>query len=218
MRVSIMEDDQFIADQIAIYFQSKGAEVDHYIDGEALLESEKLPEYDIFLLDIDTPRVNGLEALNYLREIGIRTPAIFVTAKSHLDDVKEGYACGCNDYVRKPFDIEELELRIQALIPKTSRTVSLTSEIIYDLDQHCFIKDRESVFLGQTEQKILELLVRNQNKIVPVDDFRDWVWQGKEVSEATIRSFMRLLREKVGDSCIQTHRGIGYSLTPYVST
>lgn len=212
MLVSIMEDDPFIADQMAIYFRSKGAEVEHFVDGEALLESARLPHYDIFLLDVDTPRINGLETLAYLREIGIQTPAIFVTAKSHLEDVKQGYACGCQDYVRKPFDIEELELRIQALLPSPNRLIQLTSAAIYDMDQHQLLKGNEVIPLGQTEQSILELLIRNRGQIVPTDDILEWVWRGKEVSDATVRSFMRLLREKVGDSCIQTHRGVGYSL------
>lgn len=212
MHVSIMEDDLFIAEQMAIYFEAKGAKVERFKDGDELLKSENLSSFDIFLLDVDTPHVNGWEALSYIRDIGIKTPAIFVTAKSHIGDVKQGYACGCSDYVRKPFDIEELELRMQALLPLETRNIFFSDTLSYDMDTHLLDCDGENIPLGQTEQRLLELLVRNQGQVVTVEDMREWVWQGKDVSEATIRSFMRMVREKVGAECITNHRGVGYQL------
>lgn len=209
--ISLLEDDAIIAEQMQFFLHAKGHRVERFENGEEFLENKKLHEFDIFLLDIDTPKINGLEALGYIREMRINTPVIMVTAKSSIDFVKKGYALGCNDYLKKPFDLEELELRMQALIPSNKR-VKLTSDIFFDTNEKLLYQNETRVQLGQKELSLLEILVKNKNRVVLNSDLRWQVWEDRDVSEGTIRSSIRFLREKIGADVIKNIRGTGYML------
>ena len=111
MKILLLEDDDFICQQVKNYFELNDHKVDFYNNGQELLDNSDLKIYDVFLLDINTPIKNGIETLKEIRKES-DTPAIYLTAMNDLDHVKEGYSAGCNDYVRKPFLFEELELEL----------------------------------------------------------------------------------------------------------
>lgn len=209
--ISLLEDDAIIAEQMQFFLHAKGHKVERFENGEEFLENKKLHEFDIFLLDIDTPKINGLEALGYIREMHINTPVIMVTAKSSIDFVKKGYALGCNDYLKKPFDLEELELRMQALVPSKNR-IKLSLNLYFDTNEKLLYQNETRVQLGQKELALLDVLVKNKNRVVPNSDLRWQVWEDRDVSEGTIRSSMRFLREKMGCDIIKNIRGAGYML------
>lgn len=132
MKLLVLEDDEFICEQIQTYFELNNHTVETYYDGESLLGNAILEDFDIFLFDINTPKKNGIETLSEIRAENINTPAIFLTALGEIEFVKQGYDAGCNDYVRKPFNLEELELRIMQLLHKNVSTVKIDENYSFD--------------------------------------------------------------------------------------
>ena len=121
MRILLLEDDNIISEQIKTYFEINEHLIDIYSNGQDLLNNAPLDNYDIFLFDINTPKTNGIDTLKIIREKGITIPAIFLTALLDIEHVKSGYEVGGNDYIRKPFDLEEVTLRINQLINKNKK-------------------------------------------------------------------------------------------------
>lgn len=212
MYIALLEDDNFITEQVKIYFCTKGHKIDCFSNGEMLIETDKLNRYDILLLDIDTPKINGLEALKYIRDIGLNIPAIFVTAKTDISYIKKGYSIGCNDYVKKPFDIEELELRIEQLCSNKNCNVQISKNLNYNFQNRVLYIDGVDAKLSKKEVLLLEILIKNRGLIISYETLQEFVWNGKNVTEGTVRSFMRLLRDKIKYDIIETHRGVGYMI------
>jgi len=140
-------------------------------------------------------------------------PAIFLTSMTDIEDLREGYKRGCCDYIRKPFDLEELELRIEQAIASfagdDSSLVNISCDISYDMIKSKLIVDDEEIVLRKTEQDILEVLLKHKNAVVSTEMFQDEVW-GEYVEPATIRVQLNNLRKKLPDSVIENRRGLGY--------
>lgn len=216
MKILLLEDDDFICEQVKDYFELDGNRVDYYNDGDALLDNAILENYDIFLLDINTPKRNGLETLEYIRNKGIKTPAIYLTAQSDIEHVKKGYEVGCNDYVRKPFNYEELELRIQQLIHKSSDSQTKLSDLYtFDLaNMRLYFKD-EYVSLSVAEQNLLYILVKNMGNVISPNIIKDYVWEEKDVCDNTLRTQIKKLRSKLKENFIVNIRNAGYKIEKY---
>lgn len=211
----MLEDDVFICDQIKTYFELNDHIVDVYNDGEALLHNALLDFYDIFLFDINTPKKNGLETLDYIRRDGINTPAIFLTALSDLEFVKKGYEVGCNDYVRKPFSLEEVELRIIQLLHKNSNNVSIDKEYSFDISKMQLFYNNNIVDLTVAQKDLLYILIKNIDTIVPPDIIKNYVWEDKDVCDNTLRTQIKKLRAKLKNNFITNIRNSGYKIEKY---
>jgi len=211
----VLEDDVFICDQIKTYFELNDHIVDVYNNGEALLHNALLDFYDIFLFDINTPKKNGLETLDYIRRDGINTPAIFLTALSDLEFVKKGYEVGCNDYVRKPFSLEEVELRIIQLLHKNSNNVSIDKEYSFDISKMQLFYNNNIVDLTVAQKDLLYILIKNIDTIVPPDIIKNYVWEDKDVCDNTLRTQIKKLRAKLKNNFITNIRNSGYKIEKY---
>lgn len=215
MKILLLEDDDFICEQVKSYFELDGHKVDFYMDGEELLNNADLDIYDIFLLDINTPKKNGIETLQEIRKTS-DTPAIYLTAMNDIEHVKDGYAAGCNDYVRKPFIFEELELRINQLIHKdTEDKVQVSDNYFYELSTMQLFCKEESVDLNIQEKELLYLLVKNIGVAVSPNKIRDYVWEDKDVCDNTLRTKIKKLRAKLDDNFIVNVRNVGYKIEKY---
>ncbi len=216
MKILLLEDDDFICEQVKEYFELDGNRVDFYNDGESLLDNAVLENYDIFLLDINTPKKNGLETLHEIRKREIFTPAIYLTAQSDIEHVKKGYEVGCNDYVRKPFNYEELELRINQLIYKTGTTqTKITDDYMFDLSSMELFCNEQSVTLTNYEQNLLYVLVKNIGTTISPVILKDYVWEEKDVCDNTLRTQIKKLRSKLKDNFIVNIRNAGYKIEKY---
>ncbi len=216
MKILLLEDDNFICEQVKEYFELDGNRVDFYNDGESLLDNAVLENYDIFLLDINTPKKNGLETLQLIRQKQIITPAIYLTAQSDIEHVKKGYEVGCNDYVRKPFNYEELELRINQLIYKDSVTKTQISEYyLFDLSTMQLYFNDEVVALNSAEKNLLYILVKNIGNVISPMVLRDYVWEEKDVCDNTLRTQIKKLRAKLKENFIVNIRNAGYKIEKY---
>ena len=213
MRVLLLEDEYSLRISVEEFLSDIGYEVDGFMDGLEAYDAVYDRSYDILLLDVNVPSMNGFEMLKKLREDGVSIPAIFLTSMTEMDDLKEGYKRGCCDYIRKPFDLEELELRIdQALashLQNDGSLVELSCNLLYDLKKSKLTQDDEEIILRKTEKDLLEVLIKNKNAIVSTQMFQDEVW-GEYVEPATIRVQLNNLKKKLPEDVIQNRRGLGY--------
>jgi len=213
MKILLLEDDEMIAEQIKNYFELFEHKVEVYRNGLKLLESANPSGFDIMLLDINTPGLNGIEVLREFRELSIDTPAIFTTAMSDLDYLKAAYSVGANDYVRKPFDIEELELRIEQLVRESKNSiVKLTDNYSFDMkNEKLYFKGKE-IHLNKKERSLLYLLLKNKGKSVSKETIKIYVWEDQDVCDNTLRTKIKKLRDKLDENFIQSLRGTGYKI------
>ena len=212
MKILLLEDDDFICQQVKNYFELSDHKVDYYNDGQALLDNADIGIYDVLLLDINTPIKNGIETLFEIRK-SHDTPAIYLTAMNDLEHVKKGYAAGCNDYVRKPFLFEELELRINQLIHKDCiDKIKINKNYSFDLcNMQLFYMD-EPVNLNSQEKDLLYLLVKNLGTAISPEIIKDYVWEEKDVCDNTLRTKIKKLRAKLEDNFITNIRNVGYKI------
>ncbi len=214
MKILLLEDDKFICESIKDFFELDGNKVDFFYDGQDLLDNAILENYDIFLFDINTPRKNGFETLKIIRDEGIKTPVIYITAQSDIEHVKQGYALGCNDYVRKPFILDELELRINKILYKetNNKLIKITDNYHFDLtSMQLFYKNKE-IELNYYEKNLLYLLVKNIGTTLSPNTIKDYVWEEKNICDNTLRTQIKKLRAKLEENFIINIRNVGYKI------
>ncbi len=213
MKILLLEDEYSLRVSIEEFLTDLGYEVDGMMDGLEAYDAVYDKTYDLLLLDVNVPSLNGFELLKKLRADGITVPAIFLTSMTDVNDLKEGYKRGCCDYIRKPFDLEELELRIdQALashLQNDTNSVELACGLRYDLKKSKLTNNDEEIVLRKTEKDLLEVLIKHKNSVVSTEMFQDEVW-GEYVEPATIRVQLNNLKKKLPKEVIQNRRGLGY--------
>ncbi|MBU0925464.1 response regulator transcription factor [bacterium] len=216
MRVLLLEDDVALSDLLNEHLVDKGYDVTLCTNGQDALEALIDQKYDIALLDINTPIISGIEVLKTVRnEYKNNTPAIILTAYQDTKHLKESFENGVDDYIKKPFDLEELDQRIlklcrQFFIEQDNKIK--IDENIYFEPQTCHIfKDEKIINLAQKERDILKYFCTHKNRVVSSDELLQNIWAYDEMpTDATIRVYIKNLREIIGKDKIVTIRAIGY--------
>ena len=212
MKILLVEDDTFIGESIKDYFEMQGNRVDYYSSPKKALEEIYPSNYDIFLIDINMPEMNGYDFYNELKNYASDVPVIFITAYSDIEHVEKAFEIGAADYIKKPFDLKELELRVKRLVFKKTNDVKITENYRFDLNKlKLFYKDEE-VELTQNEKYFLEILVKNIGQVVDSETLKDYVWDGKDICSNTIRTHVKKLRNKLKENFIKNVRGSGYKI------
>lgn len=213
MKILLLEDEYSLRISVQEFLEDIGYSVDSYTDGEEAFNAIFEKNYDLLLLDVNVPSLSGFELLQCLRKEEKRIPTIFLTAMTDIQNLKKGYESGCCDYIRKPFDLEELEIRINQVIKNfyqnESDLIDLGHSVAYDITKAKLTQEGKEILLRKTEKEILELLIKNKNIVVSVEMLQDEVW-GEYVEPATIRVQLKNLRQKLPDGVIQNRRGLGY--------
>ena len=216
MKILLLEDDLFICEQIKSYFELFDNKVDFFNDGEDLLDNAILSDYDIFLFDINTPKKDGFQTLKEIRESGNTTPVIYLTAQSDLEHIKKGFALGCSDYIKKPFLLEEVELRIKQILHKNAGdTIKLSDNYSFEIETMQLFFKNKIVELKNTEKSLLYVLIKNIGNIVSSNDIKDYVWDEKVVCDNTLRTQIKKIRTKLKDNFIVNIRNAGYKIEKY---
>ena len=212
MKILLLEDDTILQEIIEEFLAEQGYEVESYFDGGKALDAIGSYTYDMLLLDVNVPNIDGFEILSYLREIGNTTPAIYITSLSSMNDLKKGFDLGADDYLRKPFELEELHARIEHIV-KIHR---LEEEIEFDglkfiPKAHQIIVDNETIEIRQKEAQVLEYFMRNKGKIISCDEIIENVWDDSHVpTHATIRTYIKNLRKIFIKEYFDNIKGEGY--------
>ena len=213
MKILFLEDDPIISDIIIEYFEQKKYLTHHTYDISNALDLIEKNTYDLYLLDVNVSDGNGFEFLESLRNSGNKTPAIFITALSDIKDMKKGFKSGCDDYIKKPFELDELELRIDNIIRiyKIDRDLQIGENIVLDRSKHQLLINGEVKNIREKELKILEYLVKNESKTVSNEELCLNLWAYEDTpTEATIRTYIKNIRNLIGSEKIQTVKGVGY--------
>ena len=212
MKILLLEDDVILQEIIEEFLVETGYSVESFFDGEKALDAIGNGHYDMLLLDVNVPNIDGFEILSYLRDIGNTTPAIYITSLSGIDDLKKGFDLGADDYLKKPFDLEELNARIERII-KVHR---LQEEIEFDgmkfiPKAHQIISEDKIIDMRQKESQVLEYFVRNTGKIISCDEIIENVWEDEHIpTHATIRTYIKNLRKMFTKEYFDNIKGEGY--------
>ena len=218
MRILIVEDDRILAQTIEQILKSK-YDIDHAYDGEEGLLYAKQNIYDVIILDLMMPVMDGYTMLLELRKQKIITPVLIVTAKDGLDDKLKGFRLGADDYITKPFNKDELLARIEAIIRRTTGNYGdnkLEFEgLVLDFSNRKVFVGNEEIILQGKQFDVLEYLINSKNTIVTKDQIIDKIWGfDSETSTNVIEVYTSGIRKelkKVGyDKHLKTIRGVGY--------
>ncbi len=212
MKILLIEDDEFIGESIKDYFELQGSRVDYYNSPVKALEEVYPSHYDIFLLDVNMPEMNGYELYNELKNYANEVPVIFITAYSDIDHVEKAFEIGAADYIKKPFELKELELRIKRLVFKKTNNVKITDDYEFDVKHLKLYYKKKEVELTPNEKYFLEILVKNIGQVVESETIKDYIWEEKSVCDNTLRTQVKKLRAKLEENFIKNVRGSGYKI------
>jgi two-component system response regulator MprA len=217
MRILVVEDDRDVADYVRRELEEQGHAVSvcHY--GGAGLRAAELTAFDIILLDVMLPVMDGLEVTRRLRRQQIRTPILLLTARDAPEEIVRGLDSGADDYLTKPFSFDVLLARIRVRTRPVVQGQRLRfADVVLDLGTREAWRGKRELTLTRTEFAILECLLRASGRVVPRDRLIEEVWGDRDVTYNNLEVFIRLLRAKVDvegqAALIHTERGIGYRL------
>jgi len=217
MKLLLLEDDYLYQVTLRDHLLAKGYEVDVYENGEEALEAIYASHYAILLLDIRVPGKDGYEVLKEIRENEIMTPVIMLTSLVDIEDLSLGYELGCSDYLRKPFELKELQYRIERIIKadlyrSDQAQLQIGEHFSFDITNQLLYQEQEEIALSAIETKLVAVLLQNQGYYLSLDRLQDEVWEGKEISYADIRMCINRVRQKCGKSFIETKKMVGYRI------
>ena len=212
MKILLLEDNQRLSNLIIEALEEKNYKVDWFDDGKKAIEAI-YNGYDCFILDINVPGVDGLTLLKEIRVMDDKTPAIIISANVDLDTIKDAYVKGCDEYLKKPFYIYELELKLDKFCKKTQNNITLFEGFIYDIDKEKLIdSNNEEVKLAKKEILLFNLFAKNLEKIITFEQIEQYVWEGDLTTNENIRALIKRLRRKLPHDTIVSQGGIGYVL------
>jgi len=212
-KILLLEDDEVLAETLCELLESEDFDVVHVTDGEMALDVTFKSAFDLFLLDVNVPQLNGFELLKALREADDTTPAIFITSLNDIASLSKGFEVGADDYIKKPFDFDELLVRIKALMRKSYHghaSVVKVANFSFDIEKDELYKDGKFVKLSPYEHHIVKLFFKNLDQTLIKEHILEELGEGKEMSEGALRVHIAKLR-KIGLN-ITTIKGIGYRL------
>ncbi len=215
MTILLLEDDATLNETVTEFLEENGFEVISVYDGEEAQDKLYENKIDLMLLDVNVPNLNGFELLKHERQRENKTPAIFITSLNSVDDVEKGFLSGANDYIRKPFSLKELLLRVQNILKQdTEERLRVLDDIMYDAKTHTiYIGDNEQV-LQNKEALLLELFAKNRNKILNHELILETLWGYDETpSDQALRTYIKNLRKLLGKDRIVSFKKLGYKFT-----
>jgi len=211
MKILLVEDDEFIGESIKDYFEMQGNKVDYFSNPKTAIENIYPNHYDIFLFDINMEGMNGFSLYEELKKYS-DTPVIFITAYSDVDHLEEAFNLGAADYIKKPFEFKELELRIKKLLFNKTSCIHVGENYKFDLKKLKLFYQNEEVELTPNEKYFLELLFQNIGQVVDSETIKDYIWEDKVVCDNTLRTQVKKLRSKLKENFIKNVRGTGYKI------
>jgi len=220
MRILIVEDEKKMAAVLKKGLEAENHRVIVAHDGRTGLEFGSTSEFDVVVLDLMLPLIDGFEVARRLRKNGNHTPILMLTARDAVLDIVKGLDIGADDYLTKPFSFEVFLARLRSVARRGAAprpTVLQVDDLVLNPANHEVTRGERAIHLSPTEFRLLELLMRRSGRVVPRDAIVEAVWDfDHEVEENTLDTFIRLLRSKIDrehdHKLIQTIRGIGYTI------
>ncbi len=211
MKILLLEDNARLNATIVKRLEAKAYIVDSFIDGQEAYNALD-NGYSCFILDINVPSLDGIEILKQIRDFYPETPVIIISSSVELEVIKDAYNYGCNDFLKKPFFIDELEIKIEKLCNIRHDIVDLGHDCQFDFKTSLLRIGSLEEHLSRKEKLLLNVLISEKGKVVSFDKIQAMVWEGNFASLDSIRSLMRRLRKKIPFECIETVVDVGYIL------
>jgi len=209
MKILLLEDNEKLNQTINKRLGLKGYKVDSFNDGQKAFDSIG-NGYNCFLLDINVPNIDGIKILKKIREYYEEVPVIIISSTVELDIIKESYDFGCNDYLKKPFFIDELEIKIEKLCKIKNEIIEFDKDCFFDFKSSLLKIEKEEVRLTKKERLLLNLFLTKKNEVISYATIENYVWEGNFVSLESIRSLIRRVRKILVKEYIQTVVDSGY--------
>ncbi|MCP4970098.1 MAG: response regulator transcription factor [Arcobacter sp.] len=209
MKILLLEDNQTLNETIQLKFKQNGHDIYSYIDGQEAYDSVN-NGFSCFILDINVPNVDGIKILKKIRKYYDEVPVIIISATVELDIIRQAYDFGCNDYLKKPFFIDELEIKVNKLCKINENKITFDKNYSFDFNERLLVVEKEMLTLTQKESLFLNLLLINKNKIVSYETIQNYVWEGEFASLDAIRTVVKRLRKKLVKKFIKAYSNKGY--------
>jgi len=211
MKVLLVEDDRLLGDSLTEYLQSEGFITDWVYDPREVMDLLEVSSYDVIVLDLMMPHIGGEELIKAIREKDKETPILVLTAKQRLEDKRTCFELGADDYLTKPFEMEELILRLKALY----RRKNPQDVVVIDEVEVCFSKEMvkvkgKPISLSKKDWLVLKFLVENRGRFVSQEEILNYVWGDEPVGEDVVRAHIKNLRKLLPEGFIKTMKGRGY--------
>ena len=218
MKILLAEDEVDLNNVVTRYLKKNGYSVDSVLDGEEALDYLEYSEYDLVILDIMMPKVDGFEVIKKLRDKGNHTSVLMLTARDSADDKVKGLDLGADDYIVKPFDFNELMARIRAVVRRkygNSSNKLIIGNLILDTSEKSVIRGGKHIELTGREYEVLEYLMQSKNRILSREQIKEHVWNYDYEGDSNIIDVLiKNIRKKIdvadGKQIIYTKRGLGY--------
>lgn len=215
-KILLLEDDVSLSQTLEEFLDDNNFEVICAYDGKEAQEIIYEQNFDLFLLDVNVPHIDGFTLLKEQRENNITTPAIYITSLNSIDSLELGYKSGADDYIRKPFELKELLFRVETILKRgyfhnTSHNIEIAKDISFDIDTDLLLVKGKKIQLNTKEIKLLKLFLQNQNIPLSHEKIYDTLWEYDETpSETSLRTYIKNLRKYIGKEKIVSIKKLGY--------
>jgi DNA-binding response OmpR family regulator len=213
-KILLLEDDLLFGESITDVLEEEGFEVVLCRNGQSALDETYKNHFDLYLLDINVPLIDGLSLLKELRRANDLTPTIYLTSHQEIEKLSEAFEIGADDYLKKPFNTDELLVRIHALLRRTKgKNRHCVGDLCIDELHKCILMGGKELTLSLKEYQLMALLIHNAGEIVTKEMIMDALWSPSEmISDGAIRVYINRLKQEVGSDLIVNIRGVGYRL------
>ncbi|EQB34309.1 transcriptional regulator [Sulfurimonas hongkongensis] len=211
-KILLLEDDLLFGETLIDLLEENGYTITHAPNGQSAIDASFGENFELYILDINVPLIDGIQVLRELRGADDTTPCIFLT--SHKKMLKSAFMSGADDYITKPFDSDELILRIEALLKRTSsKSVECIGLLCHDEVHKRILYDKKELDLSKKEYALLLLLMKHANNTVPKELISDELWSAsKGASDGAIRVYINRIKHLLPQMSIENIRGVGYRL------
>lgn len=215
-KILLLEDDITLSETLIEFLEEQKYEVTPAYNGEEASDFIYEKKYDLFLLDVNVPLLNGFELLKQKREEGVQTPAIYITSLNSVDSLETGYDSGCDDYIRKPFALKELLLRVESILKRgffheSSPRIAIAENIEYDSSANLLYVEGKKKQLNTKEAALLKLFLQHEDEVIVHEVIYETLWSYDEsASENALRTYIKNLRKIIGKDKIVNIKKLGY--------
>ena len=208
-KILLLEDDLNLRDTIEEELEEAGFNITSTDKSDDVLDLTYEEKFDLYLFDVNVIGMNGFKLLEALREAGDETPTIFLTSKNKTNDVIEGFNVGASDYLKKPFDIDELIARMLRFL-KTKKSYKISESVSYLPESYEVIHKEKHILLNQKDAQILEYFLNHKNQVISKEQILDDVYEGEYITDSTFRGYIKKIKSAIGEEHLRNIRGQGY--------
>jgi DNA-binding response OmpR family regulator len=218
-KILLLEDDANLNETITEYLSDEGYDIESAYDGYEAQDKLYESKFDLLLLDVNTPGIDGFSLLKEARENGVVAPAIFITSLDGVDDLEKGFQSGCDDYIRKPFVLKELMIRVETLMRRgffheATELISLGENIDYNTKSNELLVNGVAETLGNKESALFKLFMQNPDEVLPHQRIYKELWDyDEDPSDTALRTYIKNIRKIIGKDRIVSIKKQGYKFT-----